>query len=371
MSLRYKGTMDADGVEQQRSGQTVSAPEGQRPQWIGDPVIGLRLRGTLIEWDLPLWRGITTIGRDAGCEITLDSAAVSSRHCQIERTDGGGCIVRDLGSKNGTVMDGHRSMFELTPGTQFMVGNVALVAFSASMQQVRMRLQRYLGFDERYQVSVEDALVAAAGRRHLFLVNPAGGQGPKVARVLHEAGPAARQPLIVLPKIPDTRAEQRVMLSRATHGTLAVGVDRLPDDRLLFSDAVRSGAFNLQVIAMGSDPAEAVGTVLVSSPGGGCAMRALIPHLHQRSQSDRLRLISILSEEIGRRVGASDFDPALTSALLTYHWPNNLDELEQAIERLLLIRKEGSQRKAAARLGIPWSSFARWMRKLTAASRAP
>lgn len=361
--------MDGNGVKKQRSGQTVSAPEGQRPQWVADPVIGLRLRDTLTEWELPLWRKTTAIGRDPTCDISLDSAAVSSLHCQIERLDGGGCIVRDMGSKNGTVMDGHRSVFDLTAGTHFIVGNVPLVAFSASMQNIRSLLQRYLGFDERYQASVENALVAAGGRRHLFLVSPDGGQGAMAARIIHEAGPAARQPLIVLPSIPDIRAEQRTMLSRATHGTLVVGVDRLPRDRFLFSDALRSDAFNVQVIAMGANPARAVGADLVASPGGGCAMSAAVPPLRERSQSDRLRLISILSAEIGRRVGVSDFDPAFTSPLLVYDWPSNLDELEQAIERLLVIRQEGSQRKAAARLGIPWSSFARWMRKLSLKSR--
>ncbi|MFP4249658.1 MAG: FhaA domain-containing protein [Armatimonadota bacterium] len=44
------------------------------------------------------------IGRDPGCEITLDEPAVSRRHAQIEWTYEG-YVLRDLGSSNGTFVN--------------------------------------------------------------------------------------------------------------------------------------------------------------------------------------------------------------------------------------------------------------------------
>jgi DNA segregation ATPase FtsK/SpoIIIE, S-DNA-T family len=48
-----------------------------------------------------------TIGRDPGCDIVVDDPTVSVRHVELERDhDAGGFLVRDLGSSNGTWVDG-------------------------------------------------------------------------------------------------------------------------------------------------------------------------------------------------------------------------------------------------------------------------
>ncbi len=50
---------------------------------------------------------ITSIGRDASCEIVLDDPGASRRHAEL-KVDGERILVRDLGSTNGTVVDGQR-----------------------------------------------------------------------------------------------------------------------------------------------------------------------------------------------------------------------------------------------------------------------
>src|SRR3954466_10054459 len=45
------------------------------------------------------------VGADPGCDIVLEDASVSGRHCTI-RSTAAGFDVADLGSKNGTVIDG-------------------------------------------------------------------------------------------------------------------------------------------------------------------------------------------------------------------------------------------------------------------------
>jgi pSer/pThr/pTyr-binding forkhead associated (FHA) protein len=48
---------------------------------------------------------LTVVGRHPGCDARLDSSRVSRRHCCLA-LDGGECLVRDLGSTNGTRING-------------------------------------------------------------------------------------------------------------------------------------------------------------------------------------------------------------------------------------------------------------------------
>ncbi len=64
-----------------------------------------RLRFLLQEFDLP--RGATIIGRSADCHIILDDDYVSTRHARVVASDEG-LYVEDLGSTNGTYVNGQR-----------------------------------------------------------------------------------------------------------------------------------------------------------------------------------------------------------------------------------------------------------------------
>jgi adenylate cyclase len=73
---------------------------------------------------LPLLQPRILIGRDASCDILLRSPAVSGRHCLLEWANGG-WSVRDLGSKNGTRVDGVRCEEQrLPPGCTLWVGTL-------------------------------------------------------------------------------------------------------------------------------------------------------------------------------------------------------------------------------------------------------
>jgi len=57
-----------------------------------------------VRYDLA--EGRTIIGRHPGCDIVIDTAAVSRQHAAITR-HGGGVVVEDLHSRNGTLVNGH------------------------------------------------------------------------------------------------------------------------------------------------------------------------------------------------------------------------------------------------------------------------
>lgn len=68
-----------------------------------------------------------SIGRHEDSDIALDDITVSRRHSEIQRTDGR-CIVRDVGSLNGTYLNGKRiDVAELTHGDELQVGKYHLV----------------------------------------------------------------------------------------------------------------------------------------------------------------------------------------------------------------------------------------------------
>jgi pSer/pThr/pTyr-binding forkhead associated (FHA) protein len=62
-------------------------------------------------------------GRDPGCDFPLPSEIVSRRHAEIEWAPRGGFAIRDLGSKNGTLVNGERvDWLPLKDGDKIVIG---------------------------------------------------------------------------------------------------------------------------------------------------------------------------------------------------------------------------------------------------------
>jgi pSer/pThr/pTyr-binding forkhead associated (FHA) protein len=72
--------------------------------------------------------GETLFGRDDDAAIWIDDAGVSRRHARIV-VDGGRATLEDLGSKNGTFVNGTRVArpVRLTDGDRIQVGRATLV----------------------------------------------------------------------------------------------------------------------------------------------------------------------------------------------------------------------------------------------------
>jgi len=85
------------------------------------------VRGRSATTTLKLADGVTTLGRHDDCLIRIKSSQVSRRHCEILEV-GGKLTVRDLGSSNGTFVNGRRVLGQqpLKPGDELTVGAVTL-----------------------------------------------------------------------------------------------------------------------------------------------------------------------------------------------------------------------------------------------------
>jgi len=89
---------------------TISLPDGTRDVELGEKLV---------------------IGRVEGADLVLDDKGISRRHCEFERR-GDGYVVRDLGSSNGTLVNGEKvTEHALATGDKVRVGGVT-VTFSAT-----------------------------------------------------------------------------------------------------------------------------------------------------------------------------------------------------------------------------------------------
>lgn len=89
-------------------------------------VVRFRLRFLLQEIDLA--PGVTTIGRSAACQITIDDPLVSREHARV-RVDGVHVYIEDLGSRNGVSVNGKpiKGSVELGDTDRVRVGSQELV----------------------------------------------------------------------------------------------------------------------------------------------------------------------------------------------------------------------------------------------------
>jgi len=87
---------------------------------MAEPVSRLIWRGMV--FDVPA--GESEIGRDRVCAIQMDAESVSRQHARL-RVSRDGALIEDLGSKNGTWVDGERihGAVALADGATFRLGS--------------------------------------------------------------------------------------------------------------------------------------------------------------------------------------------------------------------------------------------------------
>ena len=89
--------------------------------------------------EIQLREGALVIGREEGNDCVVPDASVSSRHCEAV-VQNGGLVIRDLGSTNGTYVEGQRvGQALIEPGRNFKLGAVEF-CFRAPAAQPAMRI---------------------------------------------------------------------------------------------------------------------------------------------------------------------------------------------------------------------------------------
>src|SRR3954447_4912145 len=85
------------------------------------------LQGRSATNTIKLGDGVTTIGRHDDCQLRIKSSQVSRKHCELFEKKGL-LLVKDLGSSNGTLVNGKKIQGQrvLEAGDELTIGPVQL-----------------------------------------------------------------------------------------------------------------------------------------------------------------------------------------------------------------------------------------------------
>jgi ABC-type multidrug transport system ATPase subunit len=148
-----------------------------------------------------------TIGR-AGCDIVLENPQVSRFHAQIDRASGGGALLRDAGSTNGTFVNGQRlaGVHTLRQGDVIQIGAFKLVYNLTSLDQYDQRgamridargLTRQVRRDGKSRIILNDVSLSIAPREFVALVGGSGTGKSTLMKALCGYSPASAGHVLV------------------------------------------------------------------------------------------------------------------------------------------------------------------------------
>ena len=382
---------------------------GYRLQWLGDGV-GLELAGleTTFETarshgtkpleppDLNLGRAtelavvegadkganllleavVSTVGRSPDCDLVLADDSVSWRHISLELTRDG-IRVRDLGSRNGTLLDGRRVESALAgEGARIQIGKSVLKIADggAKAERAESGLAELVGNSAAMQ-TVYRLIEETAATRLPVLVSGETGTGKElVARAIHTLGPRSTGPFVPV----NCAAIPRDMLEDELFGHVKGAFTGATSDRqgaferagggTIFLDEVGELALDLQakllrvledreIPRLGGDPIHsdfrvvaATGQDLTAAVSDGGFRQDLffrlvvteirVPPLRERPDDLPAlvrHFLALAEAESGlETAGQFSVDDAVIAVLSRHAWPGNVRELRNVVFRLLV-----------------------------------
>ncbi len=308
------------------------------------------------------------IGRDERCSIDVShDKAASRRHAEISN-DEGGVRVRDLGSHNGTFLNGEKVDGERTvpyPAVLRVGGSVFLLDSDVDRLDGREDL---LDGDEVAGAAIKRAWSAAAQAaqhdRSLLIHGETGAGKERVAKLFHQAGPRARGTLVAIncAEIREERAEADLFGHKRAAYTGAVadraGAFERAHGGTLFFDEVGELSLDVQakllralqertILPVGGDTPKKVDLGiccathrdLTAMVAAGRFREDLLRRLVEREVHlpplrERREEIPFFAEMFRRRIpGAPQLTARFIEACLPRRWRGNVRELQVAVER--------------------------------------
>ncbi|MCK6480353.1 MAG: FHA domain-containing protein [Planctomycetes bacterium] len=161
------------------SGNSVSLTYREEGAEVRDALSTIAIRRLAVEG-----KDSFVLGRDPACDVHLEGSLVSWRHAKVERAEGGH-VVTDLGSTNGTFVNGQQVKGRrlLKPGDVIRIGPTKFVytsgGFSQSSSAGRVRvdgvgLRREVGGAKARRVLLNDISLTIQAREFVCFV---GGSG--------------------------------------------------------------------------------------------------------------------------------------------------------------------------------------------------
>jgi len=173
----------------------------------------------------PLDRPRITIGRSSRNELQLGDFTVSKEHAEVV-VDGMQVVIRDLGSRNGTRVNGAdaREGIPLKPGDQVEIGHVALLV-SAERPQQPLALDESAAAGSSHRIQIDQVLerralggatalvrlLSQAGQL-LVLLRPLKETCDQILEIVAQAVPASRYVMLLreVPATPPVQVAARI-----------------------------------------------------------------------------------------------------------------------------------------------------------------
>jgi len=316
------------------------------------------------------------VGTDRGCELMLQDPSVSGEHFVIEPLEEG-FLLRDVGSTNGTLVDGYRVQGIYLPrGVQIDAGQSRL-RFSSSKDELEIPLSRRTRFGELLGHSnpmrqMFAILERVADTDSTVLLEGESGTGKELAaRALHGASSRSGELFVAVDcgALPENLIESELFghAKGAFTGASAAkaGLFEEANGGTLFLDEVGELPLDLQpkllraletraVRRLGESQPRPLDVRIVAATNRKLAcevaekrfredlyfrlsvIRVRMPALRER-RDEIPRLVAHFKTALGNDPSDDVPDTQVMAMLKEYPWPGNVRELKNVVERLVLL----------------------------------
>jgi DNA-binding NtrC family response regulator len=300
------------------------------------------------------------IGSSPDNDLILSDKAVSARHCRFEPAESG-LVIRDLGSRNGTYVNGVRVLTALlSDGAHIRIGRTTL-RVAARSENASMNLTGMVAESPGMLEVLAEVQHMAALSWPVLIFGESGTGKEHVARALHKAGPRHYETFVALNAggLPRELVESELFGHErgSFTGASAIhkGVFEQADRGTLFLDEIGELPLEMQARLLRTVEAGEIRRVggesnLRTDVRIVCAtnrnLRAMVaagsfrqdlyyrlarfvievPPLRTRPEDIRALAVHFLSS-IASEVGPRNLTPDAISQLLGYGWPGNVREL--------------------------------------------